>query len=44
MYYKTHKQTYFEKARHSKAKDSERVHLVEWGTNVKGRQGREQLQ
>lgn len=29
MYYKTHKQTYFEKARHSKAKESERVHLVE---------------
>ena len=27
-----------------KAKDSERVHLVEWGKNVKGRQGREQLQ
>lgn len=39
MHSKTHKQTYFEKA-----KDSERVHLEEWGKKVKGVQGREQLQ
>ena len=31
----------FEKAWQGKAKDSERVHLVEWGKQVKGRQGRE---